>query len=76
MHKVPEFQAVVLAAGRGSRLPHVGGVVTKCLLPVGPRPAIWYSLHMLEKLGFQGRYLLHEHFLLFLLKKIPFTVSK
>lgn len=53
MHKVLEFQAVVLAAGRGSRLPDVGGNVTKCLLPVGPYPVLWYSLNSLEKLGFQ-----------------------
>lgn len=55
MHKILEFQAVVLAAGRGSRLPDVGGTVPKCLLPVGAYPVIWYSLNMLEKLGFQGK---------------------
>lgn len=53
MHKILEFQAVVLAAGRGSRLPDVGGTVTKCLLPVGPYPVLWYSLNMLETFGFQ-----------------------
>lgn len=53
MHKILEFQAVVLAAGRGSRLPDVGGSVPKCLLPVGPYPVIWYSLNMLERIGFQ-----------------------
>ncbi|XP_072941026.1 translation initiation factor eIF2B subunit gamma [Epargyreus clarus] len=53
MHKILEFQAVVLAAGRGSRLPDVGGTVSKCLLPVGPYPVLWYPLNMLEKLGFQ-----------------------
>ncbi|XP_068630326.1 translation initiation factor eIF2B subunit gamma [Battus philenor] len=53
MHKMLEFQAVVLAAGRGSRMPDVGGRVTKCLLPVGPYPILWYSLNMLEKVGFQ-----------------------
>lgn len=55
MHKNPEFQAVVLAAGRGSRLPDVGGAVSKCLLPVGPYPVLWYSLNLLEKMGFQGK---------------------
>lgn len=54
MHKILEFQAVILAAGRGSRLPDVGGTVSKCLLPVGPYPVLWYSLNMLEKYGFQG----------------------
>ncbi|CAG9785016.1 unnamed protein product [Diatraea saccharalis] len=53
MHKILEFQSVVLAAGRGSRLPDVGGSVSKCLLPVGPYPVLWYSLNMLEKLGLQ-----------------------
>ncbi|XP_052738441.1 translation initiation factor eIF-2B subunit gamma [Bicyclus anynana] len=53
MHKILEFQAVVLAAGRGSRLPDVGGTVSKCLLPVGPYPVLWYSLNMLERYGFQ-----------------------
>lgn len=53
MHKILEFQAVVLAAGRGSRLPDVGGAVSKCLLPVGPYPVLWYSLNLLEKIGFQ-----------------------
>lgn len=53
MHKILEFQAVILAAGRGSRLPDVGGKVSKCLLPVGPYPVLWYSLNMLEKYGFQ-----------------------
>lgn len=55
MHKILEFQAVVLAAGRGSRLPDVGGSVTKCLLPVGPYPVLWYSLNILETFGFQGK---------------------
>ncbi|CAG9138528.1 unnamed protein product [Plutella xylostella] len=58
MHKILEFQAVVLAAGRGSRLPDVGGSVSKCLLPVGPYPVLWYSLNMLEKLGFQDTMIL------------------
>ncbi|KAL4706547.1 hypothetical protein ACJJTC_015745 [Scirpophaga incertulas] len=53
MHKFMEFQAVVLAAGRGSRLPDLGGLVSKCLLPVGPYPVLWYSLNMLEKIGLQ-----------------------
>ncbi|XP_053602853.1 translation initiation factor eIF2B subunit gamma [Plodia interpunctella] len=53
MHKILEFQSVVLAAGRGSRLPDVGGTVSKCLLPVGPYPVLWYTLNMLERFGFQ-----------------------
>ncbi|XP_045493551.1 translation initiation factor eIF-2B subunit gamma [Colias croceus] len=53
MHKILEFQAVVLAAGRGSRMPDVGGTVSKCLLPIGPYPLLWYSLNLLERVGFQ-----------------------
>lgn len=56
MHKIIEFQAVILAAGRGSRMPDVGASVTKCLLPVGPYPVLWYSLNMLERIGIQGTY--------------------
>ncbi|KAH8394793.1 hypothetical protein KR222_006032 [Zaprionus bogoriensis] len=47
-----EFQAVVLAAGRGTRLPEVLGDAPKCLLPVGPYPLIWYPLNMLSKHNF------------------------
>ncbi|CAG4937875.1 unnamed protein product [Colias eurytheme] len=53
MHKILEFQAVILAAGRGSRMPDVGGTVSKCLLPIGPYPLLWYSLNLLERVGFQ-----------------------
>lgn len=47
-----EFQAVVLAAGRGSRFPDLIGDRPKCLLPIGPFPMIFYPLHMLQKHGF------------------------
>ncbi|XP_017839610.1 translation initiation factor eIF-2B subunit gamma isoform X2 [Drosophila busckii] len=47
-----EFQAVVLAGGRGTRLPEVLGDAPKCLLPVGPYPLIWYPLNMLAKHNF------------------------
>ncbi|XP_060651665.1 translation initiation factor eIF-2B subunit gamma [Drosophila nasuta] len=47
-----EFQAVVLAAGRGTRLPEVLGDAPKCLLPVGPFPLIWYPLNMLSRHNF------------------------
>lgn len=49
-----EFQAVVLAAGRGTRLPEVLGDAPKCLLPVGPYPLIWYPLNMLSRHNFTG----------------------
>ncbi|XP_030379474.1 translation initiation factor eIF-2B subunit gamma [Scaptodrosophila lebanonensis] len=47
-----EFQAVVLAAGRGSRLPEVLGDAPKCLLPIGPHPLLWYPLTMLQRHNF------------------------
>lgn len=75
MHKILEFQAVVLAAGRGSRLPDVGGAVSKCLLPVGPYPVVWYSLNLLEKIGFQGILFLHNINWFLLLKNLSSCVS-
>lgn len=48
-----EFQAIVLAAGRGTRLPELTGDRAKCLLPIGPFPMIFYPLQMLQKHGFQ-----------------------
>ncbi|KAG8236950.1 hypothetical protein J437_LFUL016145 [Ladona fulva] len=49
----PEFQAVVLAGGKGSRMTELTGCKFKCLLPICNHPMIWYPLHMLEKLGFK-----------------------
>lgn len=49
-----EFQAVILAAGRGTRLPELTNDRPKCLLPVGPYPLVWYPLMMVQKHGFQG----------------------
>lgn len=48
-----EFQAVILAAGGGSRFPELTGDRPKCLLPIGPFPMIFYPLQMLQKHGFQ-----------------------
>lgn len=48
-----EFQAIVLAAGGGSRVSDLIGDRPKCLLPIGPFPMIYYPLNMLEKHGFQ-----------------------
>lgn len=61
--QIREFQAVVFAAGRGCRLPEVPGAPPKCLLPVGARPILWYSLNMLQRHGFQG------YFYIFLYKE-------
>lgn len=49
-----EFQAVVMAAGRGSRMTELTSCIPKPLLPVGNKPMIWYPANMLEKAGFQG----------------------
>lgn len=49
-----EFQAVILAAGKGSRMSEITAGKPKCLLPVGPKPLIWYSLHKLQTSGFTG----------------------
>jgi translation initiation factor eIF-2B subunit gamma len=46
-----EFQAVVLAAGRGTRLPEVTSGFPKALLPVGNFPLVFYPLNMLQQHG-------------------------
>lgn len=52
----PEFQAVVLAAGKGSRMPEITSGKPKCLLPVGTKPLVWYPLYKLQQSGFTGTY--------------------
>lgn len=47
-----EFQAVVLAGGKGSRMTELTAGKPKCLLPIGNIPMIWYPLKLLEKAGF------------------------
>ncbi len=51
----PEFQAVVLAGGRGSRFTELTRHKPKCFLPIGNLPMVWYPLNMLQKAGFKGR---------------------
>lgn len=48
-----EFQAVVMAAGKGSRMTEITSGCPKCLLPVGNLPLIFYPLYMLKQAGFQ-----------------------
>lgn len=48
----PEFQAVILAGGKGSRMTELTAKKPKCLLPIGNKPMIWYPLDLLEKSGF------------------------
>lgn len=50
---IPEFQAVVMAAGRGSRITEITSGCPKCLLPVGNMPLLWYPLMYLKNNGFQ-----------------------
>lgn len=51
-----EFQAIVLAGGRGTRMNDLTSDIPKCLLPIGNKPMIWYPVKMLEKAGFNGCY--------------------
>ncbi|XP_050492634.1 translation initiation factor eIF-2B subunit gamma isoform X2 [Bombus huntii] len=48
-----EFQAVVLAAGGGSRMTELTRSQYKCLLPIGNVPMLWYPLQLLERVGFK-----------------------
>ncbi|XP_034942410.1 translation initiation factor eIF-2B subunit gamma [Chelonus insularis] len=52
MVKYIEFQAVVLAGGKGSRMTELTAGKTKCLLPIRNMPMIYYPLQSLEKAGF------------------------
>ena len=49
-----EFQAVVLAAGIGTRFRDLVGNRPKCLLQVGPYPMIFYPLNFAATYGFEG----------------------
>jgi len=49
-----EIQAVVLAAGKGSRMLDVTGGGVKCMLPLGGFPLLYFPLKMLERSGFQN----------------------
>lgn len=51
-----EFQAIVLAAGKGSRMPEIAAGKPKCLLPIGNKPLVWYPLYKLQQSGFHGKY--------------------
>lgn len=48
-----EFQAIVMAAGRGSRMMEITSGCPKFLLPVGNLPLIFYPLYTLKQAGFQ-----------------------
>ncbi len=58
-----EYQAVVMAAGRASRMTELTHRRPKCLLPIANRPMIWYSLKKLEATGFEEAIVIvQEHF--------------
>uniref|UniRef100_A0A914W9F5 Translation initiation factor eIF2B subunit gamma n=1 Tax=Plectus sambesii TaxID=2011161 RepID=A0A914W9F5_9BILA len=46
-----EYQAVVFAAGSGSRMSELCTDIPKCLLPVANLPLFWYPLAYLDKNG-------------------------
>ncbi|XP_062849980.1 translation initiation factor eIF-2B subunit gamma isoform X2 [Trichomycterus rosablanca] len=48
-----ELQAVLMAAGGGSRMMDLTYNTPKPLLPVGNKPLIWYPLTLLERAGFE-----------------------
>ncbi|XP_018608641.1 translation initiation factor eIF2B subunit gamma [Scleropages formosus] len=48
-----ELQAVVMAAGGGSRMMDLTYSIPKPLLPIGNKPLIWYPLSLLERVGFE-----------------------
>ncbi|XP_060565446.1 translation initiation factor eIF-2B subunit gamma-like [Ruditapes philippinarum] len=48
-----EFQPVVLAAGRGSRMTDLTSQVPKALLPIGNMPMLWYPINTLQRAGFE-----------------------
>lgn len=49
-----ELQAVLMAAGGGSRMTDLTYNTPKSLLPVGNKPLMWYPLNLLERVGFEG----------------------
>jgi translation initiation factor eIF-2B subunit gamma len=51
-----EFQAVILAAGHGSRMTDLTAKTPKALLPIANLPMIWYPVQLLERAGFQGAF--------------------
>ena len=60
-----EFQAIVLAGGKGTRMNDlVTKSMPKCFLPVGNKPMIYYPVKMLESAGFKG---LSRHTIFFII---------
>lgn len=51
---MPEYQAVVMAGGNGSRMVELTNTIPKCLLPVVNLPMVVYPLIQLENANFHG----------------------
>ncbi|XP_067928648.1 translation initiation factor eIF2B subunit gamma-like [Watersipora subatra] len=47
-----DFQPVLMAAGRGSRLTPLSDNISKCLLPIGNIPMLWFPLRSFDLAGF------------------------
>ena len=56
------MQAIILAAGRGIRLGDLTAEVPKCLLDVGGRPLIGYSLDRLAENGVTDTAIVTGHY--------------
>uniref|UniRef100_A0A2P2I599 Translation initiation factor eIF2B subunit gamma n=1 Tax=Hirondellea gigas TaxID=1518452 RepID=A0A2P2I599_9CRUS len=50
--KLKSVQAVVLAAGTGSRMTTLVSETHKCMLPIATIPMLYYPIHMLQRAGF------------------------
>ena len=59
-----EFQAVILAGGRGSRMYPLCEDKPKALLPVGNKPLIWYPINLLVQNGFNGVHVVYQYYVL------------
>jgi translation initiation factor eIF-2B subunit gamma len=59
--KSQEFQAIVLAGGKGSRMLDLTHKKPKCFLPIGNYPMVWYTLRLLQNIGFTGKCLINTN---------------
>lgn len=60
-----ELQAVILAAGKGSRMTELTNKIPKCLLPIANKPMIHFPLNMLIEADFTGEFLCFPYFLFY-----------
>lgn len=58
-----DYCTVVMAGGKGNRMPALTEHIPKLLLPVANLPLYWYPLNMLQRNGFKGFFsILLQHF--------------